>query len=56
MWKGADSKRTKRLTHEEIKKQFIESIVINEVVETDELNKQAEEVQDPEEAAKVIQK
>ena len=56
MWKGADSKKTKRLTHEEIKKQLIESIVINEVVETDELNKQVEEVQDPEEAAKVIQK
>ena len=37
------------------KKQLIESMVVNEVVETDELNKQAE-VQDPEEAAKVIQK
>ena len=56
MWKGADSKKTKRLTHEEIKKHLIESIVINEVVETDELNKQAEEVQDLQEAAKVIQK
>ena len=56
IWEGADSKKTKRLTHEEIKKQLIESIVINEVVETDELNKQVEEVQDPEEAAKVIQK
>ena len=31
-------------------------MVVNEVVESDELNKQAEEVQDPEEAAKVIQK
>ena len=31
-------------------------MVVNEVVETDELNKQAEEVQDPEEVAKVIQK
>ena len=49
-------KKTKILTHEEIKKQLIESIFINEVVETDELNKQAEEVQHPEEAAKVIQK
>ena len=56
MWKGADSKKTKRLTHEEIKKHLIESIVINEVVETDNLNKQAEEIQDLEEAAKVIQK
>ena len=55
MWKGADSKKTKRLTHEEVNKQLIESIVINEVVETDELNKKAEEVQNPEEAAEVIQ-
>ena len=55
MWKGSDAKKTKRLTHEEIKKQLIESIVINDVVETDELNKKAEEVQKPEEAAEVIQ-
>ena len=33
-----------------------ESIVLSKVVETDKLNKQAEEVQDTEEAAKVIQK
>ena len=31
-------------------------MIVNEVVESDELNKKAEEVQDPEEAAKVIQK
>ena len=31
-------------------------MVVNEVAESDELNKQAEEVQDPGEAAKVIQK
>ena len=53
-WKGFDFKRTKRLTHEEIKKQLIESIVINEVVETDKLNKKAEEVQKLEDAADVI--
>ena len=56
MWKGAaDSKKTKRLSQEEIKKQLLESIVINEVVESEELNRETEEVQDPEEAAKVIQ-
>ena len=55
MWKGAEVKKTKKLTHDEIKKQLAESIFKNEVVETDELNKQAEEVQDAEEAAKVIQ-
>ena len=54
MWKGAEVKKTKILTHEEVKKQLIELMVVNEIVETDELNKQAEEVQVPEEAANVI--
>ena len=57
VWKGAaDSKKTKRLSKDEIKKQLLESIVINEVVECEELNREVEGVQDPEEAAKVIQK
>ena len=55
IWKGAEVKKTKKLTHDEIKKQLIKSVVFNGIVETDELNKQAEEIQDPEEAAKVIQ-
>ena len=54
MWKGSDIKKTKRLTHDEIKKQLIKSIVINYVIKTDELNKQAEEVQNPEGAADLI--
>ena len=54
MWKGAEVKKTKILTHEEVKKQLTELMVVNEIVETDELNKQAEEVQVPEEAANVI--
>ena len=60
MWKGAKVKKTRKLTHAEIKKQLIESMLLNEMVESDDLNKQAEEVQDVdqdvEEAAKVIQK
>ena len=54
MWKGSDVKKTKRLTHEEIKKQLTESIVNNNIIETDDLNKKAEEVQKPEDAAAVI--
>ena len=54
MWKGAGAKKTTRSTHDEIKKQLIESMVVNEVVESDELNKQAEKVQEPKEAADVI--
>ena len=56
MCKGAEVKKTRKLTHDEIKKQLIESMLVNEMVESDKLNKQAEEVQDAEEAAKVIQK
>ena len=55
MWKGAeDSKKTKRLSKEEIKKQLLESIIISEVVESEELNKMAEEIQESEEVAEVI--
>ena len=54
MWKVSNVKKTKRLTHEEVKKQLIQSMVVNDVVETQKLNKKAEEVQNPEEAAAVI--
>ena len=49
------SKKTKRLSKNEIKKQFLESIIVNEAVESEELNKEVEEIQEPEEAAKVIE-
>ena len=48
------SKKTKWLSKNEIK-QFLESIIINEAVESEELKKEAEEIQEPEEAAKVIE-
>ena len=54
MWKGAGVKKTKTLTHDEIKKQLIESMVVNDLIESDKLNKQAEEVQKPEDAADLI--
>ena len=57
VWEGAaDSKKTKRLSQEEIKKQLLESIIINEAVESEELSREAKKVQDPEEATIVIQK
>ena len=43
----ADSKKTKRLSKEEIKKQLLESMIIDKVVESEELNKEAEEIQEP---------
>ena len=54
MWESADSKKTKWLSKDEIKKQLLEPIIINEVVESEELNKKVEEIQEPEETAEVI--
>ena len=53
MRKGAGVKKTKRLTDGEIKKQLIKSMVVNDVIESDELNKQTEEVQKSEVGRKV---
>ena len=54
MWKGAEVKKTKKLTHGKIKKKLIESLVINDTTKTKELNKKAEEVQDSEKVAEMI--
>ena len=56
MWKGlADGKKTKCISKEEIKKRLLDSMIIDENLEFDDLNKEAErEVQDPEKAAKII--
>ena len=55
MWKGlADSKKTKRLSKEEIKKQLLYLMIIDEVVKREGLNKEAEEIQDLEKAAEII--
>ena len=57
MWKVvADSKNAKRLSKEEIKKQLLDSMIIDEVVEFENLNKEAEETQDPEEPAEIIKR
>ena len=57
MWKGAaDSKKAKRPSKEEIKKQLLESMIIDEVVEFEDLNKEAEEIRKPEKAAEVIKR
>ena len=57
MWKGAaDSKKAKRPSKEEIKKQLLESMILGEVVESEDLNKEAEEIREPEEKAEVIKR
>ena len=57
MWKDlTDSKKAKRLSKEEIKKQLLDSMTIDEVVEFDDLKKEVEEIQDPEETTKIIKR
>ena len=50
----SDSKKAKRLSKEEIRKQLLDSMIIDENLEFDDLSKEAEEVQDPEKAAERI--
>ena len=57
MWKGVtDNKKAKRLSKEEIKKKLLDSMTIDEIVEFDDLNKEAEKIQDPKKAADIIKR
>ena len=57
MSKGlTDRKKTKRLSKAEIKKQLLDSMIVDKNLEFDDLNKEAAEVQDPEKAAKIIKR
>ena len=51
-----DNKKAKHLLKEEIKTKLLDSITIDEVLERKDLNKEAEEVQDPERAAEIIKR
>ena len=51
-----DNKKAKRLSKEEIKTKLLDSITIDEVLECEDLNKETEEVQDLERAAKIIKR
>ena len=53
--KGSENtKKTRRLSKAEIKKQLINSIVNNDIIETKELNEKADKIEKPEDAAAVI--
>ena len=55
IWEGVtDDKQAKRLSKEKIKTKLLDLMTIDEIVEFDDLNKEAEETQDPEEVAKTI--
>ena len=44
MWKSAEAKKTKNLTHDEIKRKLIESLVTNDTMESDELTKKSKKL------------
>ena len=52
----ADSKKAKLLSKEEIKRQLLDLMILDEVVEFDDLNKEAEEIQGLKKAAKIIKR
>ena len=55
LWENSETKKkTKRLDKDEIKKQLLESITINNAIEIDEINKRADKVEKPEDAAGII--
>ena len=55
MWKGAEAKKTRKLTLDEIRRKLIESLVMNDTIETDELTKKIQEAEDPEKAVGLLQ-
>ena len=55
MWQSAEAKKTRKFTHDEIKRKLIESLVMSDTFETDDFNKKVEEVENSEKAAEVIQ-
>ena len=54
--KGSEiTKMTRRLSKEEIKQQFIDSIFNNDIIVTEELNEKADKVEKAKNAAAIIQ-
>ena len=57
MWKGlTDNKKAERLLKEEIKKKLLDPMTIDEIVEFDDLNKEAEKIEDLEKAVEIIKR
>ena len=52
----ADNKKVKRLSKEDIKTKLWDSMTIDEIVEFDDLNKEAKKIQDPKKAADIIKR
>ena len=55
MWKGAEAKKTRKLTHDKIRRKLIEPLLMNDTIETNELTRRVQEAEDSEKAVEVIQ-
>ena len=55
MWEDTEAKKTKKLTQDEIKRRLTESLVMSDRIESEELIKNVQEVEDPEKVAELIQ-
>ena len=51
-----DNKKAKRLSEEEIKTKLLDSMTIDEIVELDHRNKEAEKIEDLEKAVEIIKR
>ena len=51
-----DNKKAKRLSKKEIKTKLLDSMTIDEIVEFDDLNKEAEKIEDLERATEIIKR
>ena len=49
-----NTKKTRRLRKEEIKKQLIDFLINNDIIETEELNEKADKAEKPEDPAPII--
>ena len=57
MWKGVTyNKKAKRLSKEKINKKLLDLMIIDENLKFDDLNKEAEDVKDPEKPAIIIKR
>ena len=55
IWKGSvDNKKVKRLSKEEVKMNILDSIIIDEVLECEDLNREAGRLEDLERTAEII--
>ena len=51
-----DNKKAKRLSKEEVKTKLLDSIIIDEILECEDLNREAEKVENPERATEIIKR